>query len=161
MTAHPDGTWEPARLAGHTPALAQHLRRLGVGAGELDDAVKRVLAALRACLDDPQGRWILSPHAEARSEWALTAMLEGIPRHVAIDRTFVDEAGIRWIIDYKTGSHAGGDVEAFLAREQERYQTQLETYARVLRLHGEQRPIRLGLYFPLLHAWRTWPAPEA
>jgi hypothetical protein len=41
--------------------------------------------------------------------------------------------------------------------ERERYRTQLERYARLMRCLGPQ-PIRLGLYFPLLSAWREWPA---
>jgi hypothetical protein len=40
-------------------------------------------------------------------------------------------------------------LDAFLDREQERYRGQLERYAAVLR-KLDARPIRLGLYFPLL-----------
>ncbi|MCW8874689.1 MAG: PD-(D/E)XK nuclease family protein, partial [Gammaproteobacteria bacterium] len=75
--------------------------------------------------------------------------------HLVLDRTFVDADGTRWIIDYKTGSHAGGGREEFLDREQERYRAQLERYAALLR-RIDSRPIRLGLYFPLMAAWREW-----
>ena len=72
-----------------------------------------------------------------------------------IDRTFVDEEGTRWVVDYKTGLHEGGDVEAFLDAERERYRPQLERYAALLRrLDG--RPLKMGLYFPLLGGWREW-----
>jgi hypothetical protein len=74
---------------------------------------------------------------------------------VAIDRTFVDERGTRWIVDYKTGTHEGGDLEAFLDRERERYRPQLARYATLMR-GLDSRPIRLGLYFPLLNGWREW-----
>jgi ATP-dependent exoDNAse (exonuclease V) beta subunit len=77
-----------------------------------------------------------------------------------IDRTFVDEHGVRWIIDYKTGSHEGGNLETFLDNEKKRYQEQLERYARLL-VQRDSRPIRLALYFPLLGGWREWPAPVA
>ena len=60
-----------------------------------------------------------------------------------IDRTFVDEAGVRWIIDYKTSDHEGGDLENFLEAEKERYQEQLERYARLM-FQQDDRPIRLG-----------------
>ena len=79
--------------------------------------------------------------------------------NVAIDRTFVDEHGIRWRIDFKTGSHEGGNPDAFLDNEQRRYRTQLETYAALVHaLSGaaEPAPIRLGLYFPMLSGWREW-----
>ena len=75
---------------------------------------------------------------------------------MVIDRTFVDEHGTRWIIDYKTGAHSGGGVDEYLDREQERYRQQLERYASVMsKMEGS--PIRLGLYFPLLGGWREWP----
>jgi hypothetical protein len=52
-------------------------------------------------------------------------------------------------VDYKTSSHGGADVEAFLERERGRYTDQLARYARAL---GDVD--RLGLYFPLLAGWR-------
>ena len=42
-------------------------------------------------------------------------------------------------------------------RERERYRGQLEGYAAIMRVL-DGRPIRLGLYFPLLGGWREWPA---
>jgi ATP-dependent exoDNAse (exonuclease V) beta subunit len=60
----------------------------------------------------------------------------------------VDE-GTRWIIDYKTSSHSGGDLEGFLASEEERYREQLARYREALAIN-ETRPIRTALYFPLL-----------
>jgi ATP-dependent helicase/nuclease subunit A len=74
-----------------------------------------------------------------------------------IDRTFIDESGVRWIIDYKTSEPAGEDVVNFLEAEKERYGEQLERYARLMALRDD-RPIRLGLYFPLISEWREWGA---
>ena len=48
---------------------------------------------------------------------------------VVIDRSFVDAAGVRWIVDYKTSRHEGAGLDEFLDREQERYRPQLERYA--------------------------------
>jgi ATP-dependent helicase/nuclease subunit A len=79
----------------------------------------------------------------------------GVLRHVTLDHTFVTN-GVRWIVDFKTGRHEGGDVRAFLDREYERYSGQLEGYARIVR-GLDPRPIRLGLYFPLVDGgWREW-----
>jgi ATP-dependent exoDNAse (exonuclease V) beta subunit len=75
--------------------------------------------------------------------------------NVILDRTFVDQDGVRWIIDYKTSRHEGGDLDEFFDMQQQRYQGQLERYARLMN-NMEQRPIRLGLYFPLLKGWREW-----
>jgi hypothetical protein len=75
--------------------------------------------------------------------------------HVTLDRTFVAD-GVRWIVDFKTGRHEGGGVEAFLAREVDRYRGQLERYARVVRAL-DARPIKLALYYPLVEGgWREW-----
>ena len=61
-------------------------------------------------LSDARARWILSAHEEAKSELRLTGMAADALIDVAIDRTFVDAQGVRWIIDYKTGVHEGADV---------------------------------------------------
>jgi hypothetical protein len=132
------------------------LTRLGVPGDRLNAAVDDLCAALQASLEDERGKWILSnQHQEASCELALSSPRDGSIDHMVIDRTFVDEHGTRWIIDYKTGAHTGGGVDQFLDREQERYRPQLEGYANIMS-KMEERPIRLGLYFPLLGGWREW-----
>ncbi|PSJ16246.1 UvrD-helicase domain-containing protein [Nitrosomonas supralitoralis] len=132
------------------------LVRLGVPEGRIKVALEEIDAALQAALEDERGRWILSGlHEKAVCELALSGKLGGGIDHMVIDRTFVDEHGTRWIIDYKTGAHTGGGVDEFLDRERERYRQQLERYA-VIMSKMEKKPIRLGLYFPLLGGWREW-----
>jgi hypothetical protein len=111
---------------------------------------------LRGLLADPRGRWLFDPaHGEAASEWALGAVDDGAIVHVSLDRTFVAD-GVRWIVDFKTGRHEGGDAGEFLDREIERYRDQLERYARIVR-GIDPRPIRVALYFPLVEdGWREW-----
>jgi ATP-dependent exoDNAse (exonuclease V) beta subunit len=72
-----------------------------------------------------------------------------------VDRAFRDASGRMWIIDYKTSEHSGGSLDAFLDEEVRRYRTQLENYA-LLMSRVMQGPFHLGLYFPLLNAWREW-----
>ena len=110
-----------------------------------------VRARFLSCVGPFAGRQVA---IEAHCEWPLTVHDE-VARHYVIDRTFVDEAGVRWIIDYKTGEHLDLDREAFLDQEQERYRGQLDNYARIVR-RLESRPIRLALYFPLFAEWRVW-----
>jgi ATP-dependent helicase/nuclease subunit A len=69
-----------------------------------------------------------------------------------LDRSFID-AGIRWVVDYKTSQHQGSGVEQFLDREVERYRPQLQRYGRLAQKLGPEA-VRLGLYFPLMRAWR-------
>jgi ATP-dependent helicase/nuclease subunit A len=148
--------WDAQRIASLRPYYGAALLRHGVMSGALDNAIAQVEQSLLQTLDDERGRWILDVgHQESACELALSGVLHDRVVRVVIDRTFVDENGTRWIIDYKTGSHEGSDADAFLDREQLRYQQQLECYAALLRLQDE-RPIRLGLYFPLLQGWRSW-----
>ena len=127
----------------------------GLTGEKLQEAARRVATALKATLADPRGRWILSRHEDDRREYALSGVVAGRLRHFAMDRTFVDESGVRWIVDYKTGIHEGGDLEGFLDNEQARYRYQLEGYASVF-ARLDSRPIRLGLYFPMISEWREW-----
>jgi ATP-dependent exoDNAse (exonuclease V) beta subunit len=148
-------SWDARRVASLREVFARDLQRLGVPDAERKGAVTRVHDALAASLTAERGRWVLGAHAQARVELRLTGTLTGEIVSVAIDRTFVDEHGTRWIVDYKTGTHEGGDVESFLDRERERYRPQLERYAALMR-GIDDRPIRFGLYFPLLNGWREW-----
>jgi ATP-dependent exoDNAse (exonuclease V) beta subunit len=128
----------------------------GVDPAAIDAATRTVLDAIDAVRCDPRGRWLFeATHAEAQSEWELAGVDDGVVVHVTLDRTFVAD-GVRWIVDFKTGRHQGGAVDAFLAREVERYRGQLERYARVVR-SLDRRPIRLALYYPLVEGgWREW-----
>jgi hypothetical protein len=58
-------------------------------------------------------------------------------------------------VDYKTSSHEGADLEGFLNREKDRYRGQLDRYAELMRA-ADNKPVRRGLYFPLLKGWREW-----
>lgn len=138
-----------------SPAINNALANLGLPVEEITAATDKVLIALKNTLDDKRGKWILQAHENARNEYSLTTKTESGFRRFIIDRTFIDENGTRWIIDYKTGSHEGSDIEAFLDQEQQRYKNQLDSYAQLFS-QLEDRPIQLGLYFPLLKGWREW-----
>jgi ATP-dependent exoDNAse (exonuclease V) beta subunit len=142
-----------------------HFRRWlsihGVPEDRLNQATARVVEALLGVHRDPRGRWILQRgFREDLREHALSGYGQGVFSRVVLDRSFIDDAGVRWVIDYKTSQHLGGGLELFLDREVERYRGQLERYGRLARRLGPQ-PIRLGLYFPLMRAWREWAPEEA
>jgi hypothetical protein len=122
----------------------------------MPEAVARAREAVHNTLSDARGRWLFEhAHTDARSEHALSAWIGGRLATSVLDRTFVDERGTRWIVDFKTGVHEGGARERFLDEEVERYRPQLDRYARLMR-RLDERPLRVGLYFPLLRAWREW-----
>jgi ATP-dependent exoDNAse (exonuclease V) beta subunit len=138
------------------PRFRRRLETLGVPAEHVDAALAVIVRALLNTSTDARGRWIFDPaHHEGHSEHALTGVIDGEVVQAVVDRTFVDAAGTRWIIDFKTGSHEGGAVDEFLDREIERYRVQLTRYARIARELSPD-PVRVGLYFPLLSGWREW-----
>ncbi|MFT5446759.1 MAG: ATP-dependent helicase/nuclease subunit A [Gammaproteobacteria bacterium] len=150
------GRWNRDRVLQSTAQWRGQLRDMGLEGEALDSAAQSVVDALLNTLADQRGAWLLSAQDAARSEFAISGVEDGILVNAVLDRTFVDEQGMRWIIDYKTGVHRGGALEAFLDREQERYRTQLERYAKLMH-EFEPRQTRLALYFPAFGAWREWP----
>ncbi len=152
----PDGTpWTTERISTVSQTVKSELLRLGVAHSELANAQEKVLRAITDTLSSPRGRWILEGHSEARSEAPLAGRIQDTLVNGTVDRMFRDEIGRFWIIDYKTSEHQGGRLEKFLNEEQRRYRPQLESYA-ALMSRLVRGPIFLGLYFPLLDAWREW-----
>ena len=132
-------------LRGRIPGL---LKAMGTGERDLQAAVEPIREAFERTLESETGRWILSgKHREAACELPLSGIVNGELVNAIIDRTFIDEHGTRWIIDYKSGYHGGGDLEGFLGEEAERYNVQLETYRKLFEQMGET-DIKAALYLP-------------
>jgi ATP-dependent exoDNAse (exonuclease V) beta subunit len=141
-------------LLGRTDAWRRALLEAGVDHDHLDGALARTGRAMAALAESGMAGRLLDPGAaEAASELAVTAAIDGVVQSLRIDRSFVDADGVRWIVDWKTSTHEGGDREAFLDNELARYAPQLQRYARAMRAI-DGRPQRVGLYFPLQDAWR-------
>ncbi len=139
---HPDDHWR------------QRFLKLGITAPGLEESVAIVAQALQRTLKDPRGQWILSnQHQIAYNEVALSALVNNQIVHVIIDRMFIDSNGVCWIIDYKTSQPLPGvNLQIFMQQEMQNYAAQLLRYREVVELK-ENRPIRLGLYFPLCSGW--------
>lgn len=135
--------------------ILQRSRQTGIYLNDLMNASQNISFAIKNILNDERGRWILAPHAESQSELTLTTLIENKIKSIIIDRTFVDENNVRWIIDYKTSTFTEGDLAKFLSSEKEKYLQQMMQYQKAIQ-QMEQRPIRLGLYFPLIPAWYEW-----
>jgi ATP-dependent exoDNAse (exonuclease V) beta subunit len=151
---------DEAAIRARAAHFSRWLALKGVPKERLHDAVARVTAALIGVHRDARGRWILKKgYRDDVREHAVSGYYGGVVTRVIFDRSFIDENGVRWIIDYKTSQHAGGGLEEFLQREVERYRPQLHRYAMLAKKLGPE-PVRVGLYFPLMGAWREW-APES
>jgi ATP-dependent helicase/nuclease subunit A len=146
------------------PRLESELAELGVPIDRCAEAASRVITTIERMRNDPRGRWLFGLTNELReveSELALTGIVHGQMVQSVIDRTFVDAAGTRWIVDFKTSTHEGGGLNAFLDAEVVRYSPQLKRYAQLMRQwQPTQRMVRMALYFPFLGAWREVPAEE-
>jgi ATP-dependent exoDNAse (exonuclease V) beta subunit len=133
------------------PVNQRWSERLGVPSAEIDEVCSRVEEALQGILTDPKGRWSL--YGEGQAELPLTGLCNGRVESVVIDRVRIDEDGVHWIVDYKTSTHEGGDLEGFLDQESERYRPQLQKYAALYKALGNSE-VRVALYFPLLQEFR-------
>ena len=87
-----------------------------------------------------------------QSRARITGLFGNRKESIVIDRVRIDEEGVHWIVDYKTSSHEGGDLQGFLNEEVVRYRDQLEKYAEVYGNFAGVEP-RCALYFPLQQAF--------
>jgi ATP-dependent helicase/nuclease subunit A len=146
----------PSRLLARRTEWRAEVARLGLPASLCDSATERIAGAISRIASSPLAARLLDPAArEAASELALTAWLDDEFTSIKVDRTFVDESGTRWIVDWKTSAHEGGGLEQFLDQELGRYSPQLERYSRIMAVY-DSRPQKIGLYFPLMDAWKQW-----
>jgi ATP-dependent helicase/nuclease subunit A len=138
------------------------LRGLAYSGKALEEAAAEVLAAVKNCIDDPDGAWILARHSWAQSEASWTGWNHGALETLRADRVFI--AGSEphaegedhlWVVDYKMSAPAG-DTD-FLTHQREIYAPQLTRYARVLRdAQGILLPACLGLYYPRIGRLDWW-----
>jgi ATP-dependent exoDNAse (exonuclease V) beta subunit len=155
-------------LRGWRPRALAMLRSAGLPRADAESQSTEVVRALQGVLQDAKGRWILGARAGAQTEtsWSGWTGSEGaeIVRTLRGDRIFragatpcsAEETHL-WIVDYKTARHGASGLDTFLESEKEKYLHQLEAYAVVMRkVHGEDQPLRLALYYPLLTRLVWW-----
>lgn len=145
--------WQKEMETDQIQYIHRHLMQLGMMEKDLSSSGKTVQRAIQLMLQDEKGKWILTSKKESQTEFSLTSIIHHKATLSVIDKTFLDEAGNRWIIDYKTTTpDADVTLKNFLDAEQEKYHAQMQRYADAMR-HQDDAPIRLGLYFPLVPAW--------
>lgn len=138
------------------------LLALRVPDDRVDFAIKRLSKAVTNVQTDTSAHFLFDDYPDAQNEYAVSAYENGLVNRYRIDRTFVDEQGTRWIVDYKSTDTNNPDVVAFVDEQvQTRHRAQLEKYGALLREidqsgHVDTRPIKLAVYFPLLKQLRTW-----
>ena len=124
------------------------LRYVGTDYHRVEEWATSLKQTLQQVLQSERGQWILSgQHQDAQCEYPITGFVDGRFVNAIIDRTFLDETGTRWIIDYKSGYHEGGSLEEFLDQEADRYRPQLTLYAHLFKKLGADN-IATALYLP-------------
>jgi ATP-dependent exoDNAse (exonuclease V) beta subunit len=146
--------WDQDRVKGARGAIRTSLMTEGVGLDRIESAVEKVEQALLNSVSNERGRWILTAREGASSELAITAKVDGVPKRLKIDRTFIDGT-VRWVVDFKTTEIQGGDAERYFVGQVEKYREDLAQYAEALRLLDPEREIRGALYFPLQNEFRV------
>jgi ATP-dependent exoDNAse (exonuclease V) beta subunit len=136
--------WDEARVRALRPVFQKWLTQQGHESDESIVGGNRVESALVNAITDSKGRWILQAREDAACELAITSRDENAMRNNIVDRTFVEE-GKRWVIDYKTGQHTGGNVDEFIAAKRGEYADQLERYASIFKQDGLE--VRKAIYF--------------
>ena len=122
----------------------QSFQGLGLPNSKLSSALSMVELAVSNTLRDPKGCWILDLYQhESHSEWALAAHLEGKIVQIIVDRTFIDQDGFRWIIDFKVCLQK--NIQTILFD----YKVQLSLYKKVLASLFSDSKFKTALYFPL------------
>jgi ATP-dependent exoDNAse (exonuclease V) beta subunit len=153
-----------AEIQNYVPRIAAQVRAIGVDPAQAAHVAAQALQLALAASRDPVGAWILSPHPRAASEAGWTGVVAGSLRTVRVDRVF--QAGplpgsegqdCWWIVDYKTAHADNLDATAALPQLRALFAPQVEAYAHILRnLHGQDAPIRAGLYYPRMLLLDWW-----
>ena len=141
--------WTRERIEILETSISASLKSHGLPPEMIPDEIIRGKTMLRNILSHHKGRWILSSHKGAHCEYSLTQVKNNTYQSRTIDRTFIDENNVRWIIEYKTGQHLGANLETFFENERGRYCNQLNEYENLFILLGETRPVKKALYYPM------------
>jgi len=113
---------------------------------------------LQTALASRKGRWLLNSHPGALTEYPVTSWSGEAFTNFRIDRVFPagnaplsEGASHLWLLDYKSATLAGAELDAFLTTQTAAYSEKMLRYAGVLRAAlNDPRSIRCALYFPAL-----------
>ncbi|MBN2864546.1 MAG: UvrD-helicase domain-containing protein [Thiotrichales bacterium] len=151
--------WNTQLIASRANAYKQWLQQQGLNGELLDEGLRRVLQSLNNAVQNPRVCWALDgSHQDSETEYPLTSLeaeSQTVVNHI-VDRTYIDEHGIRWIVDYKTSVFDGTRQQAseFIAKKVEMYRPQLARYGALFDvLDGGARAQKWVLYFSYLDRW--------
>ena len=123
------------------------LRELTTDTKLLCAAIDFIKDSIQQSVCSEEFRWIFDAGLEdSQAELEFTVYAGNATRQSIVDRTFVDVAGTRWVIDYKTATpDAEQSVDSFLHEQLTQHSEQLSHYVRLFQ-QTEDRPIRAALF---------------
>ena len=143
--------WSEKRMQNSLPYWQNMLIQLGVSPDNLKQTKKQIELIFKNILTDPRAQWILKNHQDHHSEFAISTTQNNQLKQYIIDRTFIDQ-NKRWVIDYKTTTFSGENIEKFIDQEKANHQQQLINYQHLLmQICSEE--ISCGLYYPTIPLW--------
>lgn len=132
------------------------LQSLNVPSDRVGFALDRLQKGVDNMRNDNRAEFIFSDYEVQKNEFEIAAFENGLVNHYRIDRTFVDQDNIRWIVDYKTTVTRAEDIDQFIDQQvAERHRVQLEKYGSLMS-EIDSRQIKLAVYFPMLAKLRSW-----
>lgn len=145
LSEHPSQLDAQLRVQELRPLLHAWLTQEWLEGKALDSALRQVIRHLVRALKHRDCQWILSPHDSARSESALTTLIDNRIVNLRVDRTFI-EKGTRFIIDYKTAKPRRKETRVeFRERQIREHAPQLQRYAAAFQ-QLEKLPITAALF---------------
>jgi ATP-dependent helicase/nuclease subunit A len=142
---------DPVNLAGLKHYWRRRLSAFSFASSEIDNAMAKIKQSLHSTMQDPELRWVFDHEQEqSAAELPLQSYANGFVHTHVIDRTFIDNNGVRWIIDYKSSQPSSKQsLESFLAEQVALYSGQLSRY-RSLFENEENKGVKTALLFTSL-----------
>ncbi|MBL4584323.1 MAG: PD-(D/E)XK nuclease family protein, partial [Pseudomonadales bacterium] len=149
--------WSSERIDKQIPVWRAQLQQLSVF-DDLSSAAATIQRHVSRCCAGKYGKWVLdNTYQDSQCEWPLTVKSATGYKQYRVDRTFIDEYGTRWVVDYKSSqpaTQAGTQskevqLQQFLNEQKLQYQKQMLAYGEGFR-KLENRPVKLALYYPAI-----------
>ena len=124
------------------------IRHFTINPATIDGHINFIEKSIRDSVQDNNYGWIFDPDLkESQCELKLSKKTRHKNFSYVIDRTFIDNQGVRWIIDYKSSALPSKlSIAAFIEEQSNLYRPQLENYLDLFS-QIDQRPIKLALFF--------------
>jgi ATP-dependent exoDNAse (exonuclease V) beta subunit len=149
--------WQQKPIAEVKPYWKVRLSSLGMPGEEIASAVEVIEKAIDKLLASKNSEILFSEqHRNTHAEWALTHYEGEQVQRMVLDWSFVDNANVRWIVDYKMSQPTENQpLQKFLNQQVLLYAEKMQQYHSAVQLHDMHEQLQVkqtkcALYFPLI-----------